>query len=183
MTAYCRYDSNYIKQRNISSLRSLLWQTPKWLGKNWMYNYAFCSDHLIFLYLENRWQIAASGIVRWISWSSRSARGSPEPRPCAGSRTGRRPPKTVTSNRCIREGSGCVAQLVERSLPIPEVRGSNPVISKIYWTFVYCQLCIEKTKIKKKRGREWPIFKRRLPVLFKSIYKLRIKFEMIYIFN
>ena len=29
-------------------------------------------------------------------------------------------------------GSGCVAQLVERSLPIPEVRGSNPVIGKIY---------------------------------------------------
>ena len=25
-----------------------------------------------------------------------------------------------------------VAQLVERSLPIPEVRGSNPVIGKIY---------------------------------------------------
>ena len=47
-----------------------------------------------------------------------------------------------------------VAQLVERSLPIPEVCGSNPVIGKnlfIYWTFVYCQLCIEKTKIKKKR--------------------------------
>ena len=47
-----------------------------------------------------------------------------------------------------------VPQLVERLLPIPEVRGSNPVISKnlyIYWTFVYCQLCMEKTKIKKKR--------------------------------
>ena len=28
-------------------------------------------------------------------------------------------------------GSGCVAQLVEWSLPIPEVRGSNPVIGKI----------------------------------------------------
>ena len=27
-------------------------------------------------------------------------------------------------------GSGCVAQLVERSLPIPEVRGSNPIIGK-----------------------------------------------------
>ena len=27
-------------------------------------------------------------------------------------------------------GSGCVAQLVERSLLIPEVRGLNPVISK-----------------------------------------------------
>ena len=47
-----------------------------------------------------------------------------------------------------------MAQLVERSLPIPEVRGSNPIIDKklyLYWTFVYCQLCIEKTKIKKKR--------------------------------
>ena len=29
-------------------------------------------------------------------------------------------------------GSGCVAQLVERLLPIQEVRGSNPVIGKIY---------------------------------------------------
>ena len=27
-------------------------------------------------------------------------------------------------------GSGCVAQLVEQLLPIPEVRGSNPVIGK-----------------------------------------------------
>ena len=47
-----------------------------------------------------------------------------------------------------------VAQLVERLLPIPEVRGSIQVIGKnlfIYWTFVYFQLCIEKTKIKKKR--------------------------------
>ena len=29
-------------------------------------------------------------------------------------------------------GSGCVAQLVERSLLLPEVCGSNPVIGKIY---------------------------------------------------
>ena len=43
-----------------------------------------------------------------------------------------------------------VAQLVERSLPIPEVRGSNPVIGKnLYRTFTVN--CIEKTKIKKKR--------------------------------
>ena len=50
-------------------------------------------------------------------------------------------------------GSSCVAQLVEQSLPIPEVRRSNPVISKNLfknWTFFYCQPCIEKTKIKKK---------------------------------
>ena len=47
-----------------------------------------------------------------------------------------------------------VAQLVERSLPIPEVCSLNLVIGKnlfIYWTFVFCQLCIEKTKITKKR--------------------------------
>ena len=55
-------------------------------------------------------------------------------------------------------GSGCVAQLVERSFLIPEVWGSNPVIGKnlllnicllstVYW----------KDKNKEKRGREWPI--------------------------
>ena len=56
-----------------------------------------------------------------------------------------------------------VAQLVERLFPIPEVRGSNPVIGKIYWTIVYC---IEKTKIKKK-GPKWPIFKKKLVKLIK----------------
>ena len=44
-----------------------------------------------------------------------------------------------------------VAQLAERSLPIPEVNFSNLVIGKI---FVYL-LNVEKTKIK--RGRECPI--------------------------
>ena len=34
-----------------------------------------------------------------------------------------------------------VAQLVERSLTTPEVRGLNPVIGKLlYGTFVFCQL-------------------------------------------
>ena len=33
-----------------------------------------------------------------------------------------------------------VAQLVERSLQVPEVRGSDPVIGKNhYGTFVYCK--------------------------------------------
>ena len=45
-----------------------------------------------------------------------------------------------------------VAKLVERSLPTPEVRGSNPVIGEI----VYCQL--NRKDENKKRGREWPIF-------------------------
>ena len=45
-----------------------------------------------------------------------------------------------------------VAQLVERSLPTPEVRGSNPVIGKkFYWTF-YCQLYWEDEKKKKRPG-------------------------------
>ena len=47
-----------------------------------------------------------------------------------------------------------VAQLVERSLPIPKVRNSNPVIGKIYIEPLFiCLLfnCIEKTNINKKR--------------------------------
>ena len=41
-----------------------------------------------------------------------------------------------------------VAQLVERSLTTPEVRGLNPIIGKFLCrAFVYCELyCIEKTK-------------------------------------
>ena len=43
-----------------------------------------------------------------------------------------------------------MGQLVERSLPITEVRGSNPVIGEnLYSTFTVD--CFEKTKIKKKR--------------------------------
>ena len=50
-----------------------------------------------------------------------------------------------------------VAQLAEWSLPIPEVRGLNPVIGKIlYWT--YLLLTVEKTKIKKKEAVNGPIF-------------------------
>ena len=53
----------------------------------------------------------------------------------------------ITKSEAI--GVVVVTQLVERSLPIPEVRGSNPVIGKyLYWTFTLS--CIEKTKIKKK---------------------------------
>ena len=31
-----------------------------------------------------------------------------------------------------------VAQLAERSRPIPEDTGSNPDIGNFYWTFIYC---------------------------------------------
>ena len=50
-----------------------------------------------------------------------------------------------------------VAQLVERSLLIPEVRGSNPVIGKIYWIFVYCQL-YWKDENKGKEAGNCPFF-------------------------
>ena len=52
-----------------------------------------------------------------------------------------------------------VAQVVEQSLLISKVRGSNPVIGKIYWAFVYCQL-YWKDENKEKRGPEWHIFKK-----------------------
>ena len=44
-----------------------------------------------------------------------------------------------------------VAQLVEQPLLIPEVRGSDPVIGKIYIDQLFTINCIEKKKINKKR--------------------------------
>ena len=49
-----------------------------------------------------------------------------------------------------------VAQLVERSLPTPEVHGSNPVIGKYLLTIYLLLTVLEKTKIEIK-GLEWPI--------------------------
>ena len=63
-------------------------------------------------------------------------------------------------------GEVVVAQLVERLLPIPEVRGSNPVIGKnLYRTFTVN--CIEKTKIKKKRPGMAHFFKKKLNLLLR----------------
>ena len=53
-----------------------------------------------------------------------------------------------------------MAQLVERSLPIPEVSSSNPVIGKIYIEHCFTVNCIEKTKIKKKRPGTAHFFKK-----------------------
>ena len=38
------------------------------------------------------------------------------------------------------KGAVVVAQLVERSLPTPEVRGSNPVIAKLLYRYTICLL-------------------------------------------
>ena len=56
-----------------------------------------------------------------------------------------------------------VAQLVDRSLAIPEVRGSNPVIGKIYIEHLFTVNCIAKTKIKKKRPGMAHFFIKQLP--------------------
>ena len=45
-----------------------------------------------------------------------------------------------------------VAQLVERSLPIPEVRGSNPIIRKIY--FFLLNICLLSTVYRKGKNKE-----------------------------
>ena len=56
-----------------------------------------------------------------------------------------------------------MAQLVEQSLSISEVRGTTPVIGKIYTEHLFVYLfiinCIEKTKIKKRQAENGPLFK------------------------
>ena len=50
-----------------------------------------------------------------------------------------------------------VAQLVEWSIPAPEVHSSNPVIGKLlYRTFVYGQLFWKDEN--KEKNREWLIY-------------------------
>ena len=87
---------------------------------------------------------------------------------------GRRPKKrlkTIFNFEILFRGAVVVAQLVERSLPIPEIRGSNPAIGKnlfIYWTIDYCQLWVEKTKIKKKRPKKRPKTIFNFEILFRN---------------
>ena len=50
-----------------------------------------------------------------------------------------------------------MAHLAEQSLPMPEVRGLNPVIANYYIIHLFTVNCIEKFK-KRKRGREWSNF-------------------------
>ena len=57
-----------------------------------------------------------------------------------------------------------MAQLVEQLLPIPEIRGLNPVIGKLlYRTFVYCQL-LRKDENEEKEAEDGSLkkFKQRM---------------------
>ena len=51
-----------------------------------------------------------------------------------------------------------VAQLAERSVPTPEIRGSNPNIGNKLFRICQLQLRKDENKIKK-TGRGWPIKK------------------------
>jgi len=62
-----------------------------------------------------------------------------------------------------------VAQLVERSLPITKVLGSNPDIGKKYIEH-FTVNCIEKTKIKEKRPGIAHFLKKVFGLQFKQFY-------------
>jgi hypothetical protein len=55
-----------------------------------------------------------------------------------------------------------VAQLAERSLPTPEIRGSNPSIGKIYPIYLSTVSQFRKDENKRKRGRNGPFKKKKL---------------------
>ena len=66
-----------------------------------------------------------------------------------------------------------MAQLVERSLPFPEVCSSNPVISKnLYWTF-FCQLYWKDEK--RKRNWDGPIFEKTFLAKYQIHFMLLFK--------
>ena len=65
-----------------------------------------------------------------------------------------------------------MAQLVEQSLPIPKVRGLNPVIDKIYIEHLLSTVLKRR---KKEIDQDWSIFKNKLYIKnnkynFKSIF-------------
>ena len=64
-------------------------------------------------------------------------------------------------------GSGCVAQLVERSLPIPEVRCLNPVIGKKLFILNICVLSTvySKDENKEKEAGNGPYKKEEITIL------------------
>ena len=72
-----------------------------------------------------------------------------------------------------------MAQLTAQLLVILENPGSNPVISNFNWTIIYCWLFLEKSKVKKKSPREWPIYKRKnfRTVLAKASKPNTVKFK------
>ena len=66
-------------------------------------------------------------------------------------------PRTKNSDRAV-----VVTQLVEQSLPTPEVRGSNPVIGKLFYrTFIWDE--------NKEKRLEWPVNTKKSDIFHKII--------------
>ena len=53
-----------------------------------------------------------------------------------------------------------VAQMAERTLPTPEIRGLNPNIGNKIFKRNYLSIAIQKRQKQRKRGREWPNLKK-----------------------
>ena len=65
----------------------------------------------------------------------------------------------VLDLKLISCGCGSVGRAVATDTRGPRIESSHwQKITNIYLTFVYCQLCIEKTKIKKKVAVNGPLF-------------------------
>ena len=71
----------------------------------------------------------------------------------------------IANNKLMTRCSGIV-QLVEWSLPTPEIRDSNLIIGK----FIYNHLCLKHSGNKEKRGLEWPF----LLKLVKKLENIRV---------
>ena len=79
----------------------------------------------------------------------------------------------LTRDKKIENVTVVVAQLVEWVLPIPEVRGLNPVIFKIDNEHCFTVNCFEKTKIKKKEAKTGHL-KKKKEILFLNFYEFWI---------
>ena len=64
----------------------------------------------------------------------------------------------LTDDKDNRSWAVVVAQLAERSLPTPEIRGSNPDIGNISNVFI-CQLLSRKDENKEKEAGNGPLKK------------------------
>ena len=58
----------------------------------------------------------------------------------------------TNTDKKVKRRAVVVAQLVERLLPISDVRRLNPIINKIYIEHLFTVNCIEKTKKKTRPG-------------------------------
>ena len=78
-----------------------------------------------------------------------------------------------------------MAHLVERSLLIPEVRVSTPVIGKIYiehlFAYLFIIICFEKTKINQKRPGMAHFFKKNVFFVPTDLTELELRTGDVYL--